>query len=560
MKQDLKWWQKSIAYQVYPKSFYDSNGDGIGDLRGIIQKLDYIQELGTDLLYLNPICKSPMKDNGYDVSDYYEIDPMFGTTEDMKELIHEADKRGIHVIMDMVLNHCSDQHEWFQQVLKDPEGEYADYFFLRKGEGENPPNNWRSIFGGSAWEKIPGSEYYYLHLFTKEQVDLNWDNPRLREKMYRMMNYWLDLGVSGFRLDAVTYMKKKEGLPSFPADGPDGLVSVKHGTLNQPGLEAFLKEMKEKTYGKGDYFVIGEMEDADVHSMQNFISLKNGYFSCIFEVSHLSLGRKAPNYFWFEEEEWDPDELRDQLLNSQTVLCPDMWIATFLECHDIPRAADRLLREEGKNFYGFSMLGMMYLYLWGTPFIYQGQELGMRNFAFPELKDYDDCSTHNQYELAREYGFTEAEALKIAQKGSRDNARYPMPWNSGKNGGFTEGTPWLPVNPDHKKINVEKEREDKNSLLSFYKKMIALKRSEEYSEVLATGKITPFQREQKGIFAYTRSNDSQSLRVICNNQNESCQIELPKAFRVLLNNHSCLEKKEKTIELLPYQAVLLEDL
>ena len=385
MKQDLKWWQKSIAYQVYPKSFYDSDGDGIGDLRGIIGKLDYIQELGTDLLYLNPICKSPMKDNGYDVSDYYEIDPMFGTTEDMKELIHEADKRGIHVIMDMVLNHCSDQHEWFQQVLKDPEGEYADYFFLRKGEGENPPNNWRSIFGGSAWEKIPGSEYYYLHLFTKEQVDLNWDNPRLREEMYRMMNYWLDLGVSGFRLDAVTYMKKKEGLPSFPADGPDGLVSVKHGTLNQPGLEAFLKEMKEKTYGKGDYFVIGEMEDADVHSMQNFISLKNGYFSCIFEVSHLSLGRKAPNYFWFEEEEWDPDELRDQLLNSQTVLCPDMWIATFLECHDIPRAADRLLREEGKNFYGFSMLGMMYLYLWGTPFIYQGQELGMRNFAFPEL-------------------------------------------------------------------------------------------------------------------------------------------------------------------------------
>ena len=560
MKQDLKWWQKSIAYQVYPKSFYDSDGDGIGDLRGIIQKLDYIQELGTDLLYLNPICKSPMKDNGYDVSDYYEIDPMFGTTEDMKELIHEADKRGIHVIMDMVLNHCSDQHEWFQQVLKDPEGEYADYFFLRKGEGENPPNNWRSIFGGSAWEKIPGSEYYYLHLFTKEQVDLNWDNPRLREKMYRMMNYWLDLGVSGFRLDAVTYMKKKEGLPSFPADGPDGLVSVKHGTLNQQGLEAFLKEMKEKTYGKGDYFVIGEMEDADVHSMQNFISLKNGYFSCIFEVSHLSLGRKAPNYFWFEEEEWDPDELRDQLLNSQTVLCPDMWIATFLECHDIPRAADRLLREEGKNFYGFSMLGMMYLYLWGTPFIYQGQELGMRNFAFPELKDYDDCSTHNQYELARAHGFTEAEALKIAQKGSRDNARYPMPWNSGKNGGFTKGTPWLPVNPDHKENNVEKEREDKNSLLSFYKKMIALKRSEEYSEVLATGKITPFQREQKGIFAYTRSNDSQSLRVICNNQNESCRIELPKAFRVLLNNHRCLEKKGKTIELLPYQAVLLEDL
>ena len=227
MKQDLKWWQKSIAYQVYPKSFYDSDGDGIGDLRGIIQKLDYIQELGTDLLYLNPICKSPMKDNGYDVSDYYEIDPMFGTIEDMKELIHEADKRGIHVIMDMVLNHCSDQHAWFQQVLKDPEGEYADYFFLRKGDGENPPNNWRSIFGGSAWEKIPGSEYYYLHLFTKEQVDLNWDNPRLREEMYRMMNYWLDLGVSGFRLDAVTYMKKKEGLPSFPADGPDGLVSVK---------------------------------------------------------------------------------------------------------------------------------------------------------------------------------------------------------------------------------------------------------------------------------------------------------------------------------------------
>ncbi len=558
MEKKIKWWQKAVAYQVYPRSFYDSNGDGIGDLRGVIEKLEYLKELGIDLLYLNPVFASPMKDNGYDVSDYYRIDPAYGTNEDMYELLARAGELGIRVMMDMVVNHCSDQHEWFQRALADPEGEYGDYFYFRKGEGNQPPNNWRSIFGGSAWERIPDSDYYYLHLFTREQVDLNWENPRLREEIYRMMNFWMEKGVSGFRMDATAYMKKKEGLPSFPADAPDGLVSVKHGTLNQPGLERYLREMRDRTYGRGGCFAVGEMEDADVRSMQDYISLEDGYFNGIFEMAHLNLGRKGPNYFWYEEEEWTADELRDRWLGSQQVICPKNWIANFIECHDMPRSQDWLLPEEGRNLYGASMLAAMYLLLWGTPFIYQGQELGMRNFPLGDIGDYDDCSTHNQYEIARSQGLSHEEALRCVRKWSRDNARYPMLWTPGENGGFTSGHPWLPVPPEHKTVNVETESKDPKSLLSFYKKLIALKKKEDLWEVLAVGRVEPTFLEYSGIFSYRRVGEERKVLVICNNQKEEARIACA-GGELLLTNYDKVDRTETELRLLPWQAVILEE-
>ena len=556
---NIKWWQRSVAYQVYPKSFQDTNNDGVGDLEGIRRRLDYLEKLGIDLLWISPVNKSPMKDNGYDISDYYQIDPLFGKNEDMYRLIKEADSRGNRVIMDLVVNHCSDQHEWFQKALKDPEGEYAQYFYFRKGDGENPPNNWRSIFGGSAWEKIPDSEYYYLHIFAKEQVDLNWENPKLRNEIYDMMNFWLEKGIAGFRLDAITYIKKEAGLPSFPPDAADGLVSVRYGSLARPGIEAFLEEMKEKTYGRRECFTVGEVAGVEGEKAIPFISLKDGYFSAIFDVSHLNMDLKGPNFFWCDRKEWTADELRDALLDSQEAIQPEGWIATFLECHDMPRCIDYLLPAEGRNFYGASMLAVLYLYLRGTPFIYQGQEIGMRNFPFADIDDYDDCSSHGEYNYALSCGYSKEEALNFVQLRSRDNTRYPMSWNKGKNAGFSEAAPWLPVHPNHTKINVEDQEKDENSLLHFYRKLIALRKSKEYGDIFCFGDLKKIFPEHHSIFAYQRSYQDHTVSVICNNQNGDYRLPYKMQGNILINNYPDLRVTENgDLLLLPFQAVVLD--
>lgn len=558
MNGTVRWWQKAVAYQVYPKSFYDSNKDGIGDLKGIIKKLPYLKELGIDLLYLGPVFASPMKDNGYDVSDYYKIEPLFGTNDDMDELLTRAKKMGIRIIMDMVINHCSDQHEWFQKAKKDPEGRYGKYFYFQKGQGHLPPNNWRSIFGGSAWEKLPGSEYYYLHVFTKEQVDLNWENPEVRKEIYRIMNFWMDKGVSGFRLDAVAYMKKKEKFPSFPADGTDGLVSIKYGTLNQPGLDVYLKEMRDNTYGKKDCFIVGEMEDAEAWNVQNYISLKNGYFNAIFETAHTCIDRLPPNYFWYQKRAWTSEELKDKWFESQKILCPDCWIANAIENHDSPRCLDWMLPKEGQNFYGASMLAVLYFFLWGTPFIYQGQEIGMRNFPLPDIRKYDDCSTYSQYKIAIEAGLNEEQALKCVQERSRDNARFPMLWTGGKNAGFTDGIPWMPIPSDENNINVEFQQRNRDSLFMFYKEMIELKKKE---KALWTGKIAPMFLGCSGIFAYARIWENEKILVICNYQNKICDIPYNGDGCMLLCNYKKykVNNEDGKMQLQPWQAIILKE-
>ena len=563
---DMKWWQKAVVYQIYPKSFQDSNGDGIGDLQGVIRRLDYIKELGADVIWLCPVNESPMFDNGYDISDYYAINPMFGTNEDMDELIAEAKKRGIRIIMDLVVNHCSYKHEWFQKALQDPEGEYAKYFYFVKGKDGNPPNNWRSIFGGSVWEPVPDSEYYYLHLFVKEQVDLNWENPALRQEIYKMMNYWLDKGIGGFRLDAITYLKKEEGLPSYPADAEDGLVSCAWGSLNRPGIEEFLVEMRENTYGKYDVMTVGEAAGVPADGLMPFVSLKDGYFSMIFDFSNGELDMIPPNNFWCELREWSVEEIKANLEQVYYNIEPDGWIGTCMENHDCPRVIDYMLPEAGQNFYGASMLAIMQMGRPGTPYIYQGQEIGMRNFPFASIEMYDDCSSINQYAYAKSVGYSEKEALKFVHRRSRDNGRYPFSWDETENAGFTEGQPWLPINPNHIELNAARQLRDENSLFHIYQKMIALRKKEEYQETLCAGAYRPFMMEEKNLVAYERYTEKPmekgNILILCNFQSEDRELEIRLPVNVvLLDNYNSYEKMEGKITLKPYQAVvvLLED-
>ncbi len=559
-KREMKWWQKSVAYQVYPKSFKDSDHDGIGDLNGIISRLGYLRELGIDLLWIGPVYASPMKDNGYDISDYYKIDPRFGTNEDMYRLIEEAGKLGIRVIMDMALNHCSVSHEWFQRARLDPEGEYGAYFYFRRGQKGDPPNNWRSIFGGSAWEKLEGSDYYYLHLFTKDQADLNWENPKLRKELYRIINFWLDKGIAGFRLDAISYIKKEEGLPSYPPDAADGMVSADRGSLARPGIEAFLRELKDETYGKRDCFTVGEAQGLYGERRRAFISLDDGFFSSVFDMSHLNLDLYPPNYFWCERREWKSDELRDLLLDSQISVLPDGWLSTYLECHDMPRCIDYLLPEEGRNYYGASMLAALYLFLRGTPFIYQGQELGMRNFPFADIKDYDDCSSRSEYAYALSKGFGEKEALSYIQLRSRDNGRYPFSWDESEYAGFSDARPWLPVSDDRRMINAKKEIEDKHSLFHFYQRLIALRKSGEYGEIFCLGTIEKAYTKYRNLFAYKRSYGGRSICVLCNNQNRPSLIGLEAGGEILVSNYGESGSLESgSYKLQPFQCLVLEE-
>lgn len=552
------WWKRAVVYQIYPRSFRDSNGDGIGDLRGITEKLDYLETLGVNVVWLSPVYRSPMDDNGYDISDYYHVDPCFGTDEDMDTLIREAGKRGIRIVMDLVVNHCSDEHEWFQKAKADPEGEYGKYFYIRKGNDGGPPNNWRSIFGGSAWEPLGDTPYYYLHLFTKKQVDLNWENPTLREEIYRMVNWWLDKGIAGFRLDAITYLKKEEGLPSYPADGADGLVSVCHGSLNRPGIEVFLRELKDRTYGRVNAMTVGETAGVSDEELIRFISEDDGYFSMIFDFSYCELNLIPPNNFWYETREWTPDELKGRMFHSHALAGDKGWLGVCMENHDQARSVDHYLPPEGRNFYGASMLAVMYLMLRGTPFIYQGQELGMRNCPFPSIGEYDDCSSVNQYHRAIAEGYSPKQALKFVQDQSRDNARTPFQWDDSENAGFTDGRPWLRVNDNYREINAARESEDGHSLLAWYRELIRLRRDSEYSDLLCCGSIRPMYEETENVVSYLREYEGRRLLVVCNYQNrEQCLEPGCEVKHVVKDNYGSVVFKDGILSLRPFEAAVL---
>ena len=530
-----KWWHDKVAYQIYPKSFLDSNGDGIGDLRGIISKLDYLKELGVDIIWLSPIYKSPFVDQGYDIANYYAIAEEFGTMEEFDELLAEAKKRDMYIIMDLVINHCSDKHEWFQKALADPDGEYADYFYFRKGKNGNPPSNYRSYFGGSCWEPVPGTDKYYFHMFAKEQPDLNWENPKLRQALYDMINWWLDKGLAGFRIDAIINIKKDLTFSDLEPDGADGLASCWKMVERVSGVDELLEELKENTFQKYDAFTVGEVFNMKKGDLVKFIG-ENGHISTMFDIgAHLITEHGA--HGWYDAPALDFKTWREVIFRSQLEAQECGFEANIIETHDEPRGASRYLPEYAQTPDGIKMLGTVSLLLRGIPFIYQGQEIGMKNAIWDSVDAFNDINTKDQYHIAREAGLSDAEALAVCNRLSRDNARTPMQWTTDANAGFTTGTPWLPVNTNYRTINVAAEETDAGSVLNYYRRLTAVRKSPEYREVFTYGEFVPAYEDSDTVMAYYRVDEKQRVLVAANFGKEPVTLALEHpAKRVIISN------------------------
>lgn len=551
-----KWWHDKVAYQIYPKSFYDTNGDGIGDLKGIINKLDYLKELGIDIIWLSPIYCSPMVDQGYDISDYYNIDPSFGTMDDMETLLKETKKRNMYVIMDLVVNHCSDKHEWFRKALEDPDGEYGEYFYIREGKGNKPPCNWRSYFGGSVWEKIPNTNKYYFHAFAKEQPDLNWENPKVKEEIYKMINWWLDKGLAGFRIDAIINIKKDLSFQDFEADGDDGLCDMSKMLEKVIGIGDMLKELKEETFDKYDAFTVGEVFNAKEGELYKFIG-KDGYFSSIFDFDMEVLGQEQSNR-WYLNKDFTTNQLRDVIFKSQIEALGIGFKANIIENHDEPRGASRYIMNGECNDISKKALAIIEVMRRGIPFIYQGQEIGMTNNKVDCIDKFNDISTIENYDRAIREGFSKEEALRLVNKFSRDNARTPFQWDNSINAGFTKGTPWLQVNENYKEINAKLQIDDKDSVLSFYKKLINLRKSNEYKEVVVYGEFIPDLEVYDNVIAFYRKGANKCLMVIINYQNKEQIINFNKTYKILINNYKDLKFVNNELMLKPYQGIIIE--
>lgn len=527
-----KWWHDKVAYQIYPKSFCDANGDGIGDLKGILSRLDYLKELGIDILWISPIYQSPFVDQGYDISDYYRIAEEFGTMEEFDLLLAEAKKRNMYIVMDLVINHCSDQHEWFQKALADPYGEYAGYFYFVKGRDGQPPSNYRSYFGGSTWEPVPGTDLYYLHMFAKEQPDLNWENPVVRQKLYDMINWWLDKGLAGFRIDAIINIKKDLAFPSFPPDGADGLTACWKLPESVRGIGDFLQEMKRETFDRHDAFTVGEVFNMHDDELAQFIG-ENGHFSTIFDFSAQAL--TMGGHGWYDARPIEFDAWRDTIFRSQQEVQKFGFWATVLENHDEPRSPDRYLPAHARNETGKKLLATTSLLLRGIPFLFQGQEIGMTNCRRADISEYDDLNTRDQYQLALDAGLTPAQALEVCFAQSRDNARTPMQWSDAPNAGFTAGTPWQAVNPNYTQINAAEQERRPDSLLNYYRRLIALRKNGTYRETFTYGEFLPAFADLPGVLAYRRRGDRDIL-MAGNYGTRPQTLALPDAAEVLLSN------------------------
>ena len=553
-----KWWHDKVAYQIYPKSFLDTNGDGIGDLRGIISKLDYLKKLGIDIIWLSPIYKSPFVDQGYDIADYYAIAEEFGTMEEFDELLAEAKKRDMHIIMDLVINHCSDKHEWFQKALADPDGAFADYFYFRKGKNGNPPSNYRSYFGGSCWEKVPGTDKYYFHMFAKEQPDLNWENPKLRQELYKMINWWLEKGLSGFRIDAIINIKKDLNFPDFTPDGKDGLASCWKMVESVDGVGKLLEDLKKSTFEKYDAFTVGEVFNMKPDELPEFIG-ETGHFSTIFDFSAHTL--TDGEHGWYDAPKLEFAKWRATIIQAQLETQKYGFKANIIENHDEPRGASRFLPSYAQTPDGIKMLGTISLLLRGIPFIYQGQEIGMRNAKWNSMEEFDDISTKDQYHIAREAGLSDQEALEVCSRMSRDNARTPMQWTSGENGGFTKGTPWLKVNPLFKDVNVEAQEQDPDSVLNYYRKLVALRKSDELKEVFTYGEFLPEYENVDGVMAFYRKDESKCILVAANFGKDAATIKLKSEIeKVWLSNRidGTVDCEKDSLNLRSCEVVVLE--
>ena len=529
------WWESAVFYQIYPKSFQDTDGDGVGDLRGIISRLDYLETLGIDGIWMSPVCASPQVDNGYDISDYCAIDPMFGTMADMEELIAEAKKRGISIILDLVLNHCSDQHIWFQEALKGPENPYSDYFIWRDGDENTPPNTMRSVFGGLAWTYSPERKQWYFHQFAPQQPDLNWENPRMRQDLYKSIRFWVDKGVEGFRLDVIDQI------------GKDADLQISN---NGPKLHDYLRELSQNAFPEEGIVSVGEAWGADTERAKLYSAPDGSELSMVFQFEHICLDQEPG------KDKWDMIPLSLPLLKDcycrwQQELHGKGWNSLFFNNHDLPRIVSRWGNDKEYRVEYAKMLATMLHGMQGTPYIYQGEELGMTNIQLP-IEEHVDLETLNVYKERLEQGYDPEEVMTSIHARSRDNGRTPIQWTKGKNAGFTAGTPWVPVNPNYPEINAEAALADENSVFHYYRKLIELRKT---YDVFRRGTFTLLDPENEKIFAYTRDTDQEHMLVVCNFTDETLTLDAPEAFcgaQMLLSNYA-----EDSDFLRPYEAAIL---
>lgn len=514
------WWKNSVIYQIYPRSFQDSNGDGIGDIRGIINRLDYLEDLGIDAVWLSPVCKSPQDDNGYDISDYQDIDPMFGTLADMEELIRRAGERGIRIIMDLVLNHTSDEHPWFLEAKKSRDNPYHDYYVWRDGTEGELPNDLRACFGGPAWQWVPELGQYYFHQFSVKQPDLNWENPGVRREIYDMILWWMDRGIGGFRLDVIDQIAKEPDL---------GI------TNNGPRLHEFIRELSRETFQKGDLITVGEAWGATPELARRYSNPDGSEFSMVFQFEHIGLDQQEGGSKW-DLAPLPFQKLKDVLDKWQTELWGCGWNSLFWDNHDLPRIVSRWGDDGQYRVESAKMLAILLHGMQGTPYIYQGEELGMTNVRY-EIGGYKDIETLNLYRERRELGYAHEEIMKSIYARSRDNARTPMQWDDSPQAGFTEGTPWLKVNPNYPEINAAGQMKDPQSIYSCYKQLVRLRKEH---PVFVDGRFELLARESGQIFAYTRDDGKQRLLVVCNFSGEPADSGLAeewKSMELLLGNY-----------------------
>ena len=548
------WWKEAVVYQIYPRSFMDSNGDGIGDLKGITSRLDYLKELGIDVIWLSPVYQSPNDDNGYDISDYQAIMEEFGTMEDFDEMLSQAHSRGLKIVMDLVVNHTSDEHRWFVESRKSEENPYHDYYIWREGkEGNQPPNNWGSCFGGSAWQYDESRQMYYLHLFSKKQPDLNWDNPRVRQEVFDMMRWWCEKGIDGFRMDVISMISKTEEMP-------DGEVHGLYGDfgpycVHGPNVHRYLREMNEQVLSKYDIMTVGETSGVTVEQAKLYAGEDAHELNMVFQFEHVDVHGK---YGKWTDEKMPLSTLKETLSRWQTQLYGKAWNSLFWDNHDQPRVVSRF-GNDSPAFREVSakMLATCLHMMQGTPYIFQGEELGMTNYPFAGPEEFRDIESINAY---REW----CESKKVSHEEfwpcmlftSRDNARTPVQWDDSTNAGFTEGTPWIPVNPNYKDINARAELEDPDSVFHYYQKLIALRKQ---YPLIVYGKYELLMAEDENLFVYTRELDGQKLLTVCNFSEQEQEFVIPEEFR----NGECLicnlsnDYSREACVLKPYEAFVL---
>lgn len=536
---EKKWWQRSVVYQIYPRSFADSNGDGMGDIPGITGKIEYLKKLGVNVLWICPIYQSPQDDNGYDISDYRAVYPEFGTMENMKDLIQKCKDNDIKIIMDLVVNHTSDEHPWFIESKKSLDNPYRDYYIWRKGTDGRPPNDLMSNFGGSAWEYSPETDEYYLHFYSKKQPDLNWENPKLRQEIYDMMNWWLDQGIAGFRMDVIDLIGKI----------PDQKIKE-----NGPKLHSYLHEMNEATFGHRDSMTVGECWGATPEIGRLYTDPERKELSMIFQFEQIQLDKKPGGQRWDLKPLYLPD-LKRVFSKWQTELEGHGWNSLFWNNHDLPRIVSRWGNDGEYRVLSAKMLATLLHGMKGTPYIYQGEEIGMTNVPFQTIDEFPDIETQNIYKERLKAGFTEEETMHAIRAKARDNARTPMQWNAEKNAGFTEGTPWYRVNPNYKEINVEQALADPESVFYHYQKLIQLRKEH---DIMVYGTYQLLFPEDEDLYIYTRTLEEEKWLIVCNFHEKTRKFRCKRAGQVMLSNYADTPATEKIAELRPYEAVIYQ--